>query len=526
MLRSFALFVFLSVLFIAAISAPCSGRAYFQSGSFGEIGWADVSTSDSGFTRPSPASRRLPSSNRCEGSISASENVVCCPTSNDIRCWNTSGTSVGSPSDLGVGLPSSLSSPLHLRISLEAKTIVLGSSSGSRAFIFDNFWGDGTGTWHNVDSTSDHGWNIIKLPSGPFFHVLTGNDSRIVRIPSSTLTPYSDITTSHTVQSLAHIGTESFGLLGDSGTSASIIRWVEDGTNTQLTAQTITGAIYSADDVRLTDAYSVGGCPYFLIYSSNGTVSFAESTTAATHTVDGTLSSSIVALAFARTISNGAGPPENVPVTAPSPSPSSLINSPGNASSPTTCPNPPSPISSFRCISGIWTSTEAVSESSLTISSGVIVSANLTADNLIFNGLQSNIAITGCVNVKGSVTLHLTAAEIQSLNRTSAILLSIDGCPNNANLSKIELIVDGPVNKCDTLGYGLSQEQVGTQIRLVALLNLDLGKCKNDNTNTIIIAICVPVGVILLVTIGIVIAAVCSSRFRTKFRPFAKKTTY
>lgn len=439
-------------------------------------------------------------------------------------------------------------------MSLETKTILLGSSSGTRVFTFDHFWADGTGTWKVVDSTQGRDWNIIKLPSGPFFHVLSGIQTQIVRIPAATLTQQTNIPTATVVQSVAHIGTESFALVNAPyGPWASVIRWVEDGVNTQHRPTTLSASIYRGSQTKFADAYSVGSCPYFIIYTAGGSVKFAKTITATAYEVNGDLNDDddddrrdfnhhddddddddgdgdITSLTFARGPSSNSGSPPSSsspqsPTPDSSPSRSTVVPTLSPSSSPCSS-RPPSPISSFSCVNGSWHSNQSVTVDSITVSSAVTVASNLTTKAIIYNGLSSSVTVSGCASVNGTLTLYLTQEEMESLRNTSVPLLTANGCANSVLKGKILLTVVGPKKSCEKFEYGLSEQQTGSQYQLVALMNLDMGGCKNSKSVALIIGICVPIGVVFLVVLGVVLAAIFSSSFRTKFRPYAKKNTY
>lgn len=533
--------LFASILllsFIAfVISAPCSGRIYYQKQGSYDIHWSDVSTSNSGFSQSGSSSQALIASSECAGTISAYNNVLCCATSNDIRCWNTT-AETPFPYDLDVGLPSSACAPYDVRVSLEANTVLLASDSGTHMLRFQHFWADGTGSWQRLTSTQDHGWNIINLPSGPFFHVLPGIETQVIRIPASTRQQQQNIPTVSVVRSVAHIANETFALHGSP--TSTIIRWVEDGINGAHTVNTLTGLAYSA---KLADAYSVGSCPYFIVYSPNGTVSFAESLTATMHTVDGSLGSSITSLAFAKGLSADVGPlsapvydESNGANASPNASPNSNKGKPPKAPKPPKSSNPNASPNShcrgrrpgvlFECINGTWTSNTSVIVESIVVSSRIVIWSNFTASGLILEGLESSVTVNGCAMINGSITMVLNEDEFKSLGNSTATVLTVIGCPSGSNFSQVNLIVEAPTQSCDKFEYGLGQEQTGSQTQLTALFTLDMGGCKNKQNLTIILAVCIPVGVIALAVAIIIILAACSSTFRTQFRPFAKKNTY
>lgn len=548
MLRLLSASILLLTCIATAASAPCSGRLYYQTQGSYDIHWSDVSTSNSGFSRSGSSSQALLSSSACAGTISAYNNVLCCATSSDIRCWNTT-AETPVPYDLGVSLPSSVSAPYDVRVSLEANTVLLAAASGSHVLRFQHFWADGTGSWQRLSSTQDHGWNILNLASGPFFHVLPGIETQVTRIPASTLQQQANIPTVSVVQSVAHIGNESFGLHGSP--TSSIIRWVEDGINTAHTVNTLSGSVYVANQTKLTDAYSVGSCPYFIIYSTNGSVSFAESLTATAHKIDGSLASSVTSLAFAKTSSDD---------DAPSPSPKSDDDSPAmnrhgrpsgwpwwypyystpraETSNPTSAavPTPDAapnalcrgrrPTNLFDCINGTWTANVSIVADTIVVSSRVAIFSTFNVSRLVLEGLESSVTVHGCAALNGSITMALTEDELKTINGSARTVLSVNGCASGSNFSQVNLIVEAPTKSCDQFDYGLRQEQTGTQTNLVALFQLDMGGCKNNKNLTIILAICIPVGVILIAVAVIVVLSLCSSTFRTHFRPFAKKNTY
>lgn len=536
-----ALFVLVLACFLSStLSAPCSGRLFYQTESSNEISWADVSTTTLGFA-PNTGSA-LESSSECIGGIASFADVLCCPIANDIRCWNTS-IENSTHYDLGHGLPPGITSPYSLRINLDIKKLLIGSNNRVHLLSFTNFWNDGTGQWSALASTSGRGWNLLSLATGPFYHLLYGSDSKIVRFNAVPLEVTQVLPTTAgvplaTVNSVAAIGNESWAITGSLGT---LFRWIEDGTaNPAPSVAVPTTDTYAG--YNLSSADSVGNCPYFLLYNPYGSVIFASSVTASASIVPGVLSGSIAKIAFAQSPPGFVIPPleDVVPLVRPIPfipvpTTEAIPESPPTVTAvEPTAPAPPpidctsrrpEPKDSFTCINGTWTANASLSAPQVTVSSPIVIASNFTANNVTYIGINSSITVYGCANINGTLNVELTAEDVRRLNKTAVALLTSFGCINSTNFSLIPINVKGPTQGCDKISYSTKQEGSSTTTSLVLIMGIERNPCKS-NRNAIIIGTSVSAGVVLLAAVGLAIAASCSSSVRTIFRPYSKKRTY
>lgn len=533
--RIFVGVALLACLFTSTLSAPCGGRIFYQTQDLSKIQWADVSTTTTGFT-PSDGSS-LQGSGACKGGIASFAEVVCCPTNTDIRCWNSS---VSSPTfyDLSVGLPVLTYPPYSLRINLELKQLLLGSLNRVHTLTYANYWDDDSNPpFELLASTSGRAWNIINISGVPFYNLLYNEDSQVIR--SRSLAAGGDtgkpVLTGASVASLSNIGTECFGTLSTTGT---LFRWIEDGSTTSVPSLSLPAGSATYAGYNLTAAYSVNACPYVILYSGSGTVTFVQSATVTPTTIDGSLDASVSFLAFATSPDTSPVIPPPIPTIFPEPPVAAPIAVPVEApvEVPITVPEPvvvpppkncttppPQPSSSFNCTNGTWVSISPIVAPTVVVSGSVVILSNLTVNDILLVGLNSNISISGCVSINGSLTLQLTAEDLKSLKNSTVTLLNYSGCSSSTNLSAVPLNVIAPTKGCDKVSISSTGDSPTT---LVAIVTFSQDPCKSGRNKPLIIGVSAAAGAVALGALAIALAATLSTSCREKIRPFSRRREY
>lgn len=530
--RIFVGLILLSCTLTSILSAPCSGRLFYQSQDSFAIKWADVSNDDAGFI--SSGGSPLQSSTACVGGVASFGEVVCCPLNAKIRCWNGSDT-YGSSYMLQAAFPSSAEAPYSLRINLDLKQVLLGSRYQVHTLTYANYWDDNSNpSWVLLASTSGRAWNIIPIAGVPFYHLIYLEQLQILRF-NGTADTGKPIVTAGAVQSLTNINTESFALLSTTG---SLMRWIEDGSTTAPPIATIPQATMTYANYNLTSAYHVGSCPYIILYSSSGVVTFAATTTATPSTVSGNIDSSVTFMTFALSpdvsgvVPPPLPPPEepvSVPITVPVAAPEPTF-APEPISVPVAEPPsrncttpPPQPSNSFNCSNGVWVSNSSVTAPTIVASGSVVILSNLTVDNIVILGLNSNISVAGCVSINGSLTLQLTQEDLKSLTNKTVTLLNYAGCASATNLSAIPLNVVAPTKGCEKVSIATSGDSPTT---LVAIVSFNNDPCKSTRNKPLIIGVSVAAGAVALGALGFALLVTCSSTVRQKVRPFSRPRQY
>lgn len=185
------------------------------------------------------------------------------------------------------------------------------------------------------------------------------------------------------------------------------------------------------------------------------------------------------------------------------------------------CDSSTRPSPDFLCVDGIWTAPTVIATPTLTIPSGAtetIVGGNVISETIVFNGLGSTLAVTGCLNNLSTIVVTFTIAELELLKKngslTQLLITYADYDPLCNNLNSVTITPKVSGSSCKKV----KAQKTTSQGTLSGLFTVDSSGC-----NTWWILVSVIAGLVVLAVVIVILLAIFVPAFRHCCRPFSKR---